>query len=918
MALALPVFHAGQARAQAMPRPDVEKTTRTGPAASKRGRGQSVEGAKRQVERLMRLSDAELVRWIPERSGFYFVGCPNCKAGTQEGQLSWTFDRPDEVFCRYCEMRFPNEKFPENQVVRVTNPRGEVQEYPCWESPEPPPQAGRSGRAGQGQARAKEGYRYFFRPKTWYLAREYFSRAASDFAFLYQRTGDRAYAHKSAIIIDRFAQLYPGYCAHFDLPFVQKRVFPGSQGHPFPVADYRAARWNWWAYADVPEDLIRAYGLIRDSGEIDATKQRRIENDFFRASVAFVRGFKPSLGNMDPTFLRSLIVAGRTLAEPEYVHAAVDWTGRLVDRQFYADGTWREGSPSYHRQTLGGLDRLVVLLDGYSDPAGYHSPADGSRFDNLNLAGRYPILEKARAFPRLLQYPNGHTVVIHDTWSTDRGGSPSATTGPLLLPAFGHARLGRGRGGDQLQAHLHFSGGYGHQHNDLLSLTLFSDGSERLADLGYTHTKYRSWSISTLSHNTVMVDGREQASGSESEPNDGRLLLYVPGDETFQAIEAGAPRAYPGVVSDYRRMLILIEVSAGRAYVVDLFRVVGGSRHEYAMIGDADNDGALETDLPRTRYGEMLLPPGVRVELPTGESVAGRAGGHNVAYAFVRDVSAAHPSAPWSARFTSEATPRAGVRVHRPVVSGGDVFFARAPSLRRARSDDALVDRFTAPMLVERREGKDLESTFVSVLEPGAGRPFIASTERLTLDKGRPGDLALKITWDGGTDYLLVSGDPAGSLLQAGDLVMEGRLGFVRLRGDAVGRLTLVGGTRLEKGARRLAGAGVVRSEVVDVLRKAKGDALDGLVIADPLPSEGRMKGWTAVVTDPHDFSYGHLIDRLSKHDGRTVIVLDDDPAFEIDAEGKSRQVFFPHRSWTGRNRIEIATVTTEAPADNR
>ena len=70
----------------------------------------------------MRLSDAELVRWIPDRSGFRFVGCPNCKAGTQEGQLSWTFDRPDEVFCRYCQMRFPNEKFPENQVIRVTNP----------------------------------------------------------------------------------------------------------------------------------------------------------------------------------------------------------------------------------------------------------------------------------------------------------------------------------------------------------------------------------------------------------------------------------------------------------------------------------------------------------------------------------------------------------------------------------------------------------------------------------------------------------------------------------------------------------------------------------------------------------------------------------------------------------------------------
>ena len=93
----------------------------------------------------LRLPEAELLRLIPDRSGLHFVGCPNCQGGTQEGQLDWTLERPDEVYCRYCQMRFPNEKFPENQVVRVKNPRGEVQEYPCWESPEPPPRVGAVG-----------------------------------------------------------------------------------------------------------------------------------------------------------------------------------------------------------------------------------------------------------------------------------------------------------------------------------------------------------------------------------------------------------------------------------------------------------------------------------------------------------------------------------------------------------------------------------------------------------------------------------------------------------------------------------------------------------------------------------------------------------------------------------------------------
>ena len=33
---------------------------------------------------------------------------------------------------------------------------------------------------------------------------------------------------------------------------------------------------------------------------------------------------------MDPSLLRGLIVAGRVLGEPDYIHEAVDWIDRLV------------------------------------------------------------------------------------------------------------------------------------------------------------------------------------------------------------------------------------------------------------------------------------------------------------------------------------------------------------------------------------------------------------------------------------------------------------------------------------------------------------------------------------------------------------------------------------------------------------
>jgi hypothetical protein len=875
-------------------------------------RGGDAESLRRRLEPVLRLPEERLLALIPDRSGFLFVGCPNCNGGAQERQLAWTIDRPDEVACRYCGMRFPNEKYPENQVVRVKNPIGQMQEYPCWESPQPPPKTGRSARR---EGEPGEGYRYFFRARAWFEAREYFARAASDLALLYRLTGDRAHARRAALILDRFARVYPGYCVHYDLPFTQKRIFPGEQGHPFPVSDYRAAKWSWWAYMDIPEELIRAYDLVRASGEIDADMKRRIEDDFFRASVGFVRGFKPQYGNMDPTLLRGMIVAGRVLGEPDYVHEAVGRFRRIAEGQFFADGVWREGTTSYHRQTLGGLQRLAGLLRGYSDPPGYRHPRDGERYDDLDVVRDFPILQKAREVPGLLRYPDGRNVTVHDAWPGERGGPPTAETGPLLLPAYGHARLGRGRGDDQVQAHLHFSGGYGHQHADLLSVTLFARGQERLADLGYTHTRYRTWSIATLAHNTVMVDGRDQEKGSTDRPNDGSLNLYVPGDEILQVVEASAPRAYPGTARVYRRMLILVGVAPDRAYVVDLFRVEGGKRHEYILLGDADHDGTLETDLPRARAGDTLLPAGVRFTLPTGESVTGDAGGHNIAYAFVRDVAKGSPAGTWAARFTSDSTPRGAVRIHRLSEPGSEVFLGRAPSLRRARSDDALLDRYTSPILVERREGRDLSSTFVSVLEPYSDRPFLSAVERLPVAGGRPGDLALKVDWGGGTDFLLVAADAAGSTLRSGQMELQGRVGFVRERGGEAGLMRLVGGTRLAKGSSTLAGAGFVRGEVAGVLRKARGEGLDGLVVAGPLPAADVIEGRTVIVSDPAGFTMGHRVAGTAEHHGQPVLVLADDPAFEIDAEGRSRHSFFPGRTWTGKNRFEIATEAAAGSA---
>ena len=76
-----------------------------------------VAGLEENLASVIALSEEELVRLIPNRSGFRFVDCPNCAGGAEENQLSWSIEEPHRVFCQFCNMRFPNELYPENGVT---------------------------------------------------------------------------------------------------------------------------------------------------------------------------------------------------------------------------------------------------------------------------------------------------------------------------------------------------------------------------------------------------------------------------------------------------------------------------------------------------------------------------------------------------------------------------------------------------------------------------------------------------------------------------------------------------------------------------------------------------------------------------------------------------------------------------------
>jgi sarcosine oxidase delta subunit len=124
---------------------------------------------------LVRGMDEEaLVRFVPEQSGLNYVGCPNCNGGRQEGQLTWSPDQPDEVYCRYCKHRYLSQKYPATEAVTVHNPRGEMVRFPYWAN--------------------DKGNRYFFQARRDDLVREYLAARTQDLAQLALVTKDKSRA----------------------------------------------------------------------------------------------------------------------------------------------------------------------------------------------------------------------------------------------------------------------------------------------------------------------------------------------------------------------------------------------------------------------------------------------------------------------------------------------------------------------------------------------------------------------------------------------------------------------------------------------------------------------------------------------------------------------------------------------------
>ncbi len=744
-----------------------------------------------QCEPYLNLSVSELLTLVPPQGGFYFGPCPNCTQGDEENNIIWNMALGEKVQCKFCKEILPSEKYPENGQLVLDTPTGKKQVFKYHEN--------------------AAGKKYWLEGRRWYEQLLVMQRVAYYLAQLNRLDPTRApkAGEYSVLILKRFVALYPDYIPRFDYPFREKKFYTTPEAINEYIAassnggDYRIAKWSWWAYMDVSRELLLAYDQLAGSDLLTAAERQTIENDFFGGMLESVTKYRQvPLTNMDPTLWTAQAIASQVLLRPDLKDHVLERISTLIANDFTYDGYWKEGTASYHVQTVNGL-RYVL---------GFFRPdLKGTTFDEWFAKENHSIYRTLEA-SKVFEMPNGRYAAVHESWAKQVS-VPTSHSQPYLMGGMGYGILGSGEKERQIQAHLNFSGRFGHAQYDSLNLLLFGAGKELVSELGYSWTKARPWTMATVAHNTVTIDQKNQEYGTEPDFALGTLLAFHAGNKDFQVVKASATGSYPGVAQKYERTLILVGNEKEERYVVDIFDVEGGNRHDWFLHGSSDEDQTVMlTDVANRPVSlsatATLLPSGFNFKPLSVPNEADFALVHNGPWAFgnFRDIQSARSTETIKATFKSVNNSEGAldswiIPDKQSEFSTMRSWNVRGTGVPHNENQDKLDEHLRSSLMVTRYGGK---SRFIAVHVPYDTDSPVTKVSQAAITNG---STLLKIERGTATDYVLLGdGQQTNSANDQGRAIQfKGRYGLITVDGTTQ-NLKLLDGTHLALGSKAITG----------------------------------------------------------------------------------------------------------------
>jgi hypothetical protein len=809
--------------------------------------------------------DAWLLAQVPGKGACFaygFTGCPIC--GGAWGiwdKARASFDRPGTVTC-------------ENGHV-----------LPDADHPDP----------GTGYIGPDGRCHYFVGSYNAWVIEKLTLDGAETLATAYSLTGDERFAAKAALILDAVAAIYPS-CdkGSWDYP---SNPPSGRLDRPwYQVSRVLVRLIDHYDRLHASPSLDRpsvVSGLTRRRNIED----NMLRNG---AAYCYEQSQAGGLNNGEADYLRGVLAAGICLGIPEYIRWAVDGPFgilTMLENNVGRDGQYYETSALYadHARSLyltfseplvncrvepypEGLDlyahpkfkALLTLANTALDGAG-HRPSFGDTAPDVEkrpATGKTPNPSDLQALEILLaRTPEGparaglatllrrlaggdvdlsRRTALDARWLLFHAGEvpPAAAAVPKPLAArlegshvLGQKGVAVLRAGNRDEARallLRFGPSLNHGHLDDLNINFFAAGYELTYDLGYdlasTHTQV-GWARQTASHNLVVVDEASQG------PETGgglRLFASFPG---LQVAEASAESGYATRGVDlYRRTCALVGEGPG-AYLLDIFRVRGGSRHDYlfhtlgrlsevsGIAPDSEEKGSLAG--PDVEWGNRQINDGDMAgtpNLPYWNPPPGNG------YGFLVKPRRAQAPGSWTADWRlADGT---AVRLFAAPQPGTEVVLAEAPGIKPNLPRPHYV--------IARRRGEQLTSLFAAVIESATGEFSVESLAPISLE-GRPGETAaagFRVMSRGGVeDIIYSSGDDERR--SGGGFIFAGRFIHARFSNGSLEALRLVGAKTFEGrgwAVRRPASGWEGRVEAVDA-------AAGRVTTSTPLPVDGSLAG---------------------------------------------------------------------------
>ena len=706
------------------------------------------------LKRFDELIDNKGLHWTPH----WLFPCPACGKFVDHRRVVYTVEKPEALGC-VCGTDFSHEKYPISGYTEYTNALGEKVKFPYHLT--------------------KNGHKFCFESMKKRCLYFYLRAALEGLCHLH-RTKKDAEGQKAGeyavYILNRFAEAYPHWANINGEARRQPRLRKGRR--PFHVLA-GARRWDE-SYTELPLGIIRVYDAIYNSEEWHKLSKIKgydtklnVENNLLRMVARILRASDDDggvgLGNLKGSDHERYYMIGKVLNDPELMHYTMRDMRNYISYFYYCDGTALEGTATYHSTVTNRTLRAQRAGTGYKDLIHEYPPVNQSEFiASTWLTNEMPVYRRAINFfaADVWRYPYGDLLPVHDHWYPGRRAvNADKEANNVERNAYGHFALGRGKGKNATQVHLHFCPvmSMTHYHDDRLNMILFGANEELLPDLGYIRTggpgRFRSFAGCRNNHNTVTIyhDPKERReappvpprlfSHFEDTPTEMRLQAVNSRDRNWarstilgydagltsgkrvQLISAASPGPAWHKVKRNQRSLLLVAVDDERSFVVDNFHVEGGSRHLFALRPSLNQDVTEKFSLKVEKKMKEL-------------GALGKAWGISWQDNF-KDVLLAKGDQPWTLEWTGEDPPLpkeaklpaldstghkrgATVRCFFDKNDDADVMFAQSFTLRRAGGgagqDFTLMDKFYGPHLFIHRTGETgLKSEFSVIYEPVNG-----------------------------------------------------------------------------------------------------------------------------------------------------------------------------------------------------